>query len=275
MRIDSHIHLWQFDQEEYDWITDELAAIRDSFTPEDLLPFHRELSIDGFVAVQARQNDKENKFLLEYAHNHDHVVGVVGWVDLQSNGLKENLEKLQPDPFLKGVRHILQSEAPGFMLQPKFIDGVKKLREFDLCYDLLIYENQLKEANDFMGHLHEDQKVVLDHIAKPKIKDAELVDWEKGIRELARHENLHCKVSGMVTEADWQNWQYQDFIPYLDVIFEEFGPDRIMYGSDWPVCLLASPYQNVFSILDQYLKPFDQKLRDQVMGENAVKFYNI
>ncbi|XOV95172.1 MAG: amidohydrolase family protein [Bacteroidota bacterium] len=275
MRVDSHIHLWQFDQEEYDWITDELAAIRDSFTPEDLLPFHEELKIDGFVAVQARQNDKENTFLLNYANEHAHVLGVVGWVDLQSGNVKAEIERLKQDSYLKGLRHIIQSEPDGFMTQPTFIEGVKLLRDLDLCYDLLIYENQLPEANKFMKKIHDDQKVVLDHIAKPKIKDAEIVDWRKGIKSLAKHENLYCKVSGMVTEADWQNWQYEDFKPYIDVIFEAFGPDRILYGSDWPVCLLSSPYQKVFSILDQYLKPFDVEVRDKVMGENAASFYNL
>ena len=275
MKIDSHIHLWQFDQEEYDWITDELAAIRESFTPDDLLPFHQELGIDGFIAVQARQNHKENTFLLDYANKHNHVLGVVGWLDLQSKNLKKEIEELKKDPFLKGLRHILQSEPAGYMLQSKFIEGVKCLREFDLTYDLLIFENQLEEANTFMGKLHDDQKVVLDHIAKPKIKDAELVDWKKGIKALAKHENLLCKVSGMVTEADWQNWQYDDFVPYMDVIFEEFGPDRILYGSDWPVCLLSSPYQSVFSILDQYLKPFDAATRNKVMGDNAAAFYKV
>ncbi len=275
MKIDSHIHLWQFDQEEYDWITDELSAIRESFTPDDLLPFHQELGIDGFIAVQARQNNKENTFLLNYANKHKHVLGVVGWLDLQSKKLKGEIEELKRDPYLKGLRHILQSEPSGYMLQPKFIEGVKCLREFDLTYDLLIFENQLEEANAFMSKLHDDQKVVLDHIAKPKIKDAELVDWKKGIKALARHENLLCKVSGMVTEADWQNWQYDDFVPYMDVIFEEFGPERILYGSDWPVCLLSSPYQRVFSILDQYLKPFDSAIKDKVMGNNAAAFYKV
>lgn len=274
MVIDAHQHFWIFDEERDAWITPEMGVIRRNFLPEDLWPVLRANKVDGCVAVQASQNDAETEFLLHLAEANDFVRGVVGWVDLKAVNLYDQLERYSQYEKLKGFRHVAQGQPEGFLLQPEFIKGVGTLVAFDFTYDILIYQNQLKEAFNFAVKLP-NVHFVLDHIAKPLIKAQELQPWADDIHRLAELPNVHCKVSGMVTEANWQHWEKADFRPYLDVVFEAFGTERIMYGSDWPVCLVAGEYEGAKGILTDYLSMFsDDEVRD-VMGNNARRFYNL
>jgi len=274
MVIDSHQHFWIFDEERDLWITPEMEVIRRNFLPEDLWPVLKANKVDGCVAVQASQTDSETEFLLHLAEANDFVRGVVGWVDLRTVNLYDQLERYSQFEKLKGFRHVAQGQPEGFLLQPEFIKGVGQLVAFDFTYDILIYQNQLKEAYNFAVRLP-NVHFVLDHIAKPLIKAQELQPWAEDIRRLAELPNVHCKVSGMVTEANWQHWGKADFRPYLDVVFEAFGTERIMYGSDWPVCLVAGEYEGAKGILTDYLSMFsDDEVRD-VMGNNARRFYNL
>lgn len=274
MTIDSHQHFWIFDEERDSWITPDMQVIRQNFLPEDLWPVLKTNKVDGCVAVQASQTDSETEFLLHLAEANDFVRGVVGWVDLRTVNLYDQLERYSQFEKLKGFRHVAQGQPEGFLLQPEFIKGVGQLVAFDFTYDILIYQNQLKEAYNFAVRLPNVQ-FVLDHIAKPLIKAQELQPWADDMRRLAELPNVHCKVSGMVTEANWQHWEKADFRPYLDVVFEAFGTERIMYGSDWPVCLVAGEYEGAKGILTDYLSMFsDDEVRD-VMGNNARRFYSL
>jgi L-fuconolactonase len=274
MVIDSHQHFWIFDEERDSWITPDMQVIRRNFLPEDLWPVLKANKVDGCVAVQASQTESETEFLLHLAEASDFVRGVVGWIDLRAINLYDQLERYSQFEKLKGFRHVAQGQPEGFLLQSEFIKGVGQLVAFDFTYDILIYQNQLKEAYNFAVRLP-NVHFVLDHIAKPLIKAQELQPWADDIRRLAELPNVHCKVSGMVTEANWQHWEKADFRPYLDVVFEAFGTERIMYGSDWPVCLAAGEYEGAKGILTDYLSMFsDDEVRD-VMGNNARRFYNL
>jgi L-fuconolactonase len=274
MVIDSHQHFWIFDEERDSWITPDMQVIRRNFLPEDLWPVLKANKVDGCVAVQASQTESETEFLLHLAEASDFVRGVVGWIDLRAINLYDQLERYSQFEKLKGFRHVAQGQPEGFLLQSEFIKGVGQLVAFDFTYDILIYQNQLKEAYNFAVRLP-NVHFVLDHIAKPLIKAQELQPWADDIRRLAELPNVHCKVSGMVTEANWQHWEKADFRPYLDVVFEAFGTERIMYGSDWPVCLAAGEYEGAKGILTDYLSMFsDDEVRD-VMGNNAKRFYNL
>lgn len=274
MVVDSHQHFWIFDEERDSWITPDMQVIRRNFLPEDLWPVLKVNKVDGCVAVQASQTDSETEFLLQLAEANDFVRGVVGWVDLRAVNLYDQLERYSQFEKLKGFRHVAQGQPEGFLLQPEFIKGVGQLVAFDFTYDVLIYQNQLKEAYNFAVRLP-NVHFVLDHIAKPLIKSQELQPWADDIRRLGELPNVHCKVSGMVTEAHWLHWEKADFRPYLDVVFEAFGTERIMYGSDWPVCLVAGEYEGAKGILTDYLSMFsDDEVRD-VMGNNARRFYNL
>ncbi len=274
MTIDAHQHFWIFDEERDSWITPEMAAIRRNFLPEDLWPVLKANKIDGCVAVQASQTDSETEFLLHLAEANDFIRGVVGWIDLRAVNLYDQLERYSQFEKLKGFRHVAQGQPEGFLLQQEFIKGIGQLVAFDFTYDILIYQNQLKEAYNFAVRLP-NVHFVLDHIAKPLIKAQELQPWADDIRRLAELPNVHCKVSGMVTEANWQHWEKADFRPYLDTVFEAFGTERIMYGSDWPVCLVAGEYEGAKGILTDYLSMFsDDEVRD-VMGNNARRFYSL
>jgi L-fuconolactonase len=274
MVIDSHQHFWIFDEERDSWITPEMQVIRKNFLPEDLRPILKSNGVDGCVAVQASQSEAETEFLLYLAEANGLVKGVVGWVDLRSDDLYKKLEEYSQFEKLKGFRHVVQGEPEGFLLQPDFIKGVGQLVAFDFTYDILIHQQQLKEAFDFAVRLP-NVHFVLDHIAKPLIKKGEIQPWANDIRRLAELPNIHCKVSGMVTEADWQNWEKADFRPYLDVVFEAFGTERLMFGSDWPVCLVAAEYEGAKGILTDYLSMFSDSEIQKVMGTNAFSFYNL
>ncbi len=275
MHIDAHQHFWIYHQREYGWIVDSMAVLRRDFLPADLKPELEGSGFQGCVAVQARQTLEETRWLLELAEQAPFILGVVGWVDLRSSRLRFELESFAGKSKLVGVRHIVQSEPDErFLLQPEFLRGIAMLEEFDLAYDILIYVRHLPVAAEFVARFPR-QRFVLDHMAKPAIKSGAIDVWARGIRELAALPNVYCKVSGLVTEADWQAWKPEDLRPYLDVAFECFGLRRLMIGSDWPVCLVAAPYARVTNAVKDYLGKYTASERDAVLGANAASFWRL
>ncbi len=272
MKLDAHQHFWSYDAAQYPWIPRGSALHRD-WLPGDLAPLLAAAGLDGCIAVQARQTAEESRWLLELAEHHAIIKGVVGWVDLRAARVGEELAVLARHPRFVGVRHVVQDEPDDdFMLGADFLRGIGALRAHKLTYDILITPRQLPAAIALVKRFPE-QPFVLDHIAKPAIKAGTLSPWREQIRELAKAPNVLCKVSGMVTEADAKAWKPADFRPYLDVVFEAFGEDRLMYGSDWPVCLLAAEYAQVFALVRDYLAPLSAEAQAKVLGENAARFY--
>ena len=274
IRIDSHQHFWKYNPTRDAWITDQMKVIQRDFLPHDLAPILKENILDGCVTVQADQSETETQFLLELAAKNDFVKGVVGWVDLRSDELHKRLEFYSDFKKLKGFRHIVQAEPVGFMRGAEFSKGIGALRQYNFTYDILIYPHQIQDAIWLVSH-HPDQKFVVDHLAKPNIREKEFNSWSAQMKELASHTNVYCKLSGMVTEANWDKWTNEDFKPYLDFIINHFGTNRIMYGSDWPVCLLAAYYHKQLNILEEFLLTFSSSEIDKIMGENAIRFYNL
>ncbi len=270
MRIDAHQHFWNY-SDDMVWITPDMSAIRKNFSPADLAPLLRENNIDGCVAVQVDQSPAETSYLLDLAAEYDFIKGVVGWVDLSAADISEQLTAYKQHEKLKGFRHILQGEEPGFMLQPAFLNGIKKLGEMGFTYDILVFPRHLSAVVELLEQFP-DQPFVIDHLAKPHIKEGRMDNWATDMQTIARYPNVCCKVSGMVTEADWQTWNTADLVPYLDVVTEAFGTNRLLFGSDWPVCLVAAEYGEVVSIVSNYFSTAEQ---DAVFGENASRFYHL
>jgi L-fuconolactonase len=274
-KIDSHQHFWHYRPETHGWINQEMGVLKRDFLPSDLAPELAANGVSGCVAVQASQTLRETEWLLSLADQHPFILGVVGWAELKNPDLPHTLEHLSQNPKLKGIRHIIQDEPDDcFMLDPAFIRGVNQLPQFKLTYDLLIYEHHLPVALEFIDKLTE-VAVVVDHIAKPKIAKAKYQPWKKNIKALAHQSAAYCKISGMVTEADWSHWQYDNLVPYLDAVVEAFGPARLMIGSDWPVCLLAAQYEGVMKIVDRYFENFSMSEREQIFFQNAREFYQL
>jgi L-fuconolactonase len=274
MVIDSHQHFWRYDPIRDGWITDEMASIRRDFMPEHLLPELRANQVDGCVAVQVDQSERETMFLLDLARQHSFIRGVVGWIDLRSPSLTKRLEFFSQFPKLRGFRHIAQAENDRFLLGKDFLLGVRQLQPFGFTYDILIYARQLPAAMEFASTLP-GQRFVLNHIAKPGIKSGELSTWERSIRELGALPNVYCKLSGLITEADWRRWRPADLRPYLDVVFDCFGAERLMFGSDWPVCLLAGSYRQVRQIIERYTESLTLADKDKIFALNACRFYGL
>ena len=272
--IDTHQHFWNYDTTRHDWINEEMRAIRKNFLPEQLAPILKENKVDGCVSVQVDQTTEETDFLLALAKEHSFIKGVVGWVDLRASNLEDTLENYRDAKALKGFRHIIQGQAAGFMLQPNLIQGLKKLATRNYTYDLLIYAPQLKEANEFIKQVTE-LPIVIDHVAKPNIKDSEMEDWKKEITALAKYPNVYCKISGMATEANWETWTMAGLQPYLDTVVEAFGTERIMFGSDWPVCLVASSYAKWLNGIQNYFNTFSSTEQELIFADNAIKFYKL
>ena len=275
MRIDSHQHFWRYSPTEHTWMSDQMTALKQDFLPEDLQPLLASLSFDGCVAVQARQSLEETRWLLELAGQSPFIKGVVGWVDLCSPELPSQLEQFSSHPRFVGVRHVLQDEPDDeFMLRAEFRRGIAQLQHFGLTYDLLLFPKHLPIAARLVEEFP-DQPFVLDHIAKPLIAQGELSPWQHSIRQLAKLPNVSCKLSGMVTEAKWQQWQSKDFRPYLDTVVEAFGTDRLMIGSDWPVCLLSSNYNSTMQLVIEYAQQFTADAQAAILGGNCARFYGV
>jgi L-fuconolactonase len=275
MRIDAHQHFWIYSRPEYEWIDESMDALRRDFLPGDLKPELDHAGFQGCVAVQARQSVEETSWLLQLAAESPFILGVVGWVDLRSTQLRSELEVFAKQPKLVGVRHIVQSEPDErFLLQPEFLRGVALLEEYDLAYDILIYPKHLPVAVEFVRKFPR-QRLVLDHMAKTRIKEQAIHPWAEGIRELAVFPNVYCKMSGLVTEAHWKDWKLEDLAPYLEVALESFGPERLMIGSDWPVCTVAASYSRTVNAVVQYLSQLREDVRVKVLGANARKFYKL
>ncbi|MEM8847849.1 MAG: amidohydrolase family protein [Bacteroidota bacterium] len=274
MIIDSHQHFWEYKPSKDSWIDESMNAIRKDFLPKDLKDTYVRHNIDGCIAVQAEQSEEENQLLLDLAHKNPFIRGVVGWLDLCAYDINEKLAKFSSYPLFKGVRHILQSEQKGFTERKQFQNGIAKLGQFNLTYDILVYPNQLEESLALVQKFP-NQPFVLDHMGKPDIKSGKIEDWKKKVELLAECKNVFCKLSGMVTEADWYNWSFQDLKPYVDVIFDSFGTDRILFGSDWPVCLLAAEYEEVFEVTQKFIKSLSDVEQALIMGGNAAKVYKL
>jgi L-fuconolactonase len=275
-RIDAHQHFWRYDPVEYDWINGEMRVLQRDFLPPDLAPLLAEMGMDGCIAVQARQSEEETHFLLQLAAAYPFIKGVVGWLDLSAPDLEERLEAFRSFSALKGIRHIVQAEPdPDFLLRPDFLKGVKMLGKAGLTYDILVYERQMPTVLKFL-ELCPDQPMVLDHIGKPVIQEGPSAAWKAGIRGIASHPAVYCKLSGLVTEADWSNWSADDFLPFLDVVLEAFGPQRLMIGSDWPVCLLAADqYRLVLDIIGQFSEDWPAEERAALWGDTATRCYRL
>jgi L-fuconolactonase len=274
-RIDSHQHFWKFDPVRDKWIDDQMKIIQSDFLPQDLQPILKENAFDGSVIVQSDQTEAENHFHLHNAQKFGFIKGVVGWVDFQSQQVAERLEYYAQFEKMKGFRHVLQGEPRrDLMLEPSFSYGISLLRKHNFTYDILIFEDQLQYIPEFVGRFPE-QLFVIDHIAKPNIKDSKIDEWKRMIKRVARYENVYCKLSGMVTEADWKNWKNKDFQPYMDVVVEAFGIDRILFGSDWPVCLVAGSYKKIVGIVEDYFSSFSKEEQAKLFGLNAMHFYNL
>jgi L-fuconolactonase len=280
-RIDAHQHFWKYDPPDFSWVTDEMAVLRRDFLPDELA---RELAANGMdasIAVQTSQSEKGTAFLLDLAGMNSKIAGVVGWVDLRAPNVRERLREYSRYQKLRGFRHIVQAEPDDrFLLREDFLRGLACLKEFNFTYDILIYPKQLPAAVELVRRMPE-QAFVVDHIAKPLIKAREIDSWARQMREIAGCANVYCKVSGLVTEADWKHWRPEDFEAYLDVVFEAFGPERLMFGSDWPVCLVAGTYREVKQLIEDYLaKRFTNENEKHeaelaIFGETAARFYGV
>lgn len=273
--IDAHQHFWKFDPVRDSWIDADMNVLQKDFLPVDLAPHLQENNFEGSVVVQSNQSEEENIFQLDNAARNKFIKGVVGWVDLRAADVEDRLVYYSSFKRMKGFRHILQGEQQrDLMLSADFIKGISKLQHYGFTYDVLIFPDQLPFIPQLVASFP-DQKFVIDHMAKPAIRDKKIQDWKKGIEAIAQYENVYCKISGMVTEADWQNWKQDDFTAYLDVVVNAFGTKRIMYGSDWPVCLLAGGYEKMISVVRKYFSSFSTAEQQLFFGENATHFYNL
>jgi len=275
MRVDAHQHFWEYAPDQYPWMGEPLAKLRRHFLPPDLLPELSAAGLHGSVAVQARQSLEESRWLLELADHHPQILGVVGWVDLCSKQVASQLESLAPHSKWVGVRHVLQDEPDdAFMLQPNFQRGIGLLKDFGLVYDLLVFPRQLPAALELVKRFPE-QSFVIDHLAKPLIADQIMEPWKTQMLQMAAYPNVSCKLSGMVTEARWGDWSPEDLHPYLNTVIDCFGPKRLLYGSDWPVCLLAADYQRVHAQVTQAIATLSSDEQEAIMGANACRIYGL
>jgi len=275
MIIDAHHHLWLYTQEEYGWMDDSMHVLKRDYLPEDLDLELQGSGISGTVVVQARQNLEETRWLLEQADKHSFIKGVVGWLDLRSPSLKDQLDEFAAHPRLVGLRHVLHDEPDDdFMLRPAFMNGISQLEAHNLSYDLLVFPRHLKQAHELVKAFP-NQRFVLDHLGKPLIKTGIMEPWKTDIIQLAGHPQVWCKLSGMVTEANWENWSYEQLLPYMEVVLEAFGPERIMLGSDWPVCRLAGEYNEVLNMVLKFIELMDERGQAKILYQNAIDCYQL
>ena len=278
LRIDAHQHFWVYDPDRDSWITEDMGKIRRDFLPGDLAPLLKDNKIDGCVAVQAAESLAQTDFLLELARKNDFIKAVVGWIDLKYSQLAQTLEQYKDAKKLAGFRHTLQGEAVDtYLADGQFEKGVKLILEKGYSYDLLIFHHQIASVLPMVRRLSENDNApfVLDHLGKPDLKTGNISSWKDNIRQLAAMENVYCKVSGMVTEADWNNWTPDTLKEALDTVLEAFGPKRLMFGSDWPVCLVATSYPNWLQTAKNYFKQLSETEQEAIFGGNACQFYGI
>ena len=275
MKIDAHQHFWQYSPVHHVWMSEAMEVLRRDYLPEELEPLLRVAGIDGSIVVQARQMPEETAWLLQLADAHDFINGVVGWVDLCSPAVVGQLAHFAAHSKLVGVRHVVHDEPDdGFMLRPEFRRGIGQLQEYGLTYDLLLFPRHLAVAASLVEEFP-NQPFVLDHLAKPAIAAGEMSPWREDLHRLAAFPNVFCKLSGMVTEAKWQQWHASDFHRYLDVVMDAFGPQRVMIGSDWPVCTLSGSYAATMNVVSEYIQPFSAADRAAILGGNCARFYKI
>ena len=274
MVIDSHVHFWKYNKADLPWIDRNMKILQKDYLPSELELTLKRNHVDGCIAVQAMTAEVETRFLAELANTNTIIKGVVGWTDLRANDAEKKLTEFKEYPAIVGMRHIVQSEPDDFLYDEKFRAGVSLLKEFGYTYDILIYPKQLKAATDFV-RVFPDQTFIVDHCAKPDVKNKEMEVWRKGLTDLAMFPNVSCKLSGLITEAGWKEWSPVDFYPYLDVVFESFGVERLMFGSDWPVMLLSGIYVQWKSLLEKYMENFLVEEKEAVFGLNARRIYNL
>lgn len=274
MVIDTHVHFWQYNKKRDGWITNDMKILQQDYLPEHISLTLNRNGVDGVVAVQASQEEVETRFLAELAKTHPLIKGVVGWIDLQADNIEERLEHFTQYDSIRGYRHVVQGEPNDFLLRPPFQRGVAALKAYNYTYDVLIFHHQLPPAIEFVANFP-DQKLVIDHCAKPGIKHKKMDDWKLHMKEIAQQPNVYCKLSGLFTEAAWKSWSAAEFYPYLDVVFEAFGTDRLMFGSDWPVMLVSGIYVQWKSLLEKYMEHYKPEEKEKVFGGNAVAFYNL
>ena len=275
MKIDSHHHFWRFNSAEYGWINEPMNILKRDYLPQDLKSFLEHEGFDGSIAIQARQSLEETNWLLQLADENPWIKGIVGWVDLCASDIDLQLAGLSQNKKLVGVRHVIHYEDDDrFMLRNDFRNGISYLGKYGLTYDLLLFPKHLGNAITLVAEFP-DQPFVIDHISKPQIGKGILEPWQTDIHLVAKYPNVFCKLSGMVTEAVWNNWNQQTFGPYLDVVFKAFGPDRLMIGSDWPVCQLGGSYSEVIAIVKNYIEKLDTAAQYKILGENCRQFYKL
>ncbi len=275
MIIDTHHHFWNYNAAEFGWIDNEMCNIRQNFLPKDLQTTINDANVSGVISVQARQTEDETKWLLSMAEQNDFIKGVIGWLPLSAESIEEKLEQYAPNKWLKGLRHVIQEEKdPEFMLGKYFNKGISLLKKYKLVYEVLIFEHQLPNSIQFIDQ-HPNQYFVLDHIAKPKIKQNEIANWASNIKELAKRDNVTCKISGMVTEADFKSWNNEQLQPYFDVILKAFGPSKLLFGSDWPVCLVATKYKEWLDLVKKVISVFSKEDQEKILYKNALKIYQL
>jgi L-fuconolactonase len=272
--IDAHVHFWKYDKKRYDWIDDNMKILQKDYLPFHFMQTAERNEVTGCVAVQADSSELETLFLVELAKSHSFIRGVVGWVDLLSPNVEERIEYFKQFPVIKGYRHIVQSEPDDFMYREDFRNGIRALQANAYTYDILIYPQQLEAAADLVKSFPE-QAFVLDHCAKPVVRKMEKDEWKQGIHKLAKYPNVYCKLSGLFTEAKWKNWSASDFYPYLEVVFEAFGTERLMFGSDWPVMLLSGIYVQWKSLLEKFMEHLNEDIKENIFFRNAERFYSL
>ncbi len=275
MRVDAHQHFWSYDPLKHQWISDGMDVLKKDFVPKDLFAHLQANGIDGTVAVQADETEAETGYLLELAAKHDFIKSVVGWTDLRTEDAEENIIRHKQSSKLAGFRCIMQgAEDTDYLKNNVFTENIKLLHRYDLSYDLLVYQNQMESLVRFVDKLP-DNRLILDHIGKPDIKNKEIKLWKQHLKELAAHPGVYCKLSGMITEADHSSWTYEELIPYLETAAEYFGVDRICFGSDWPVCLLAGTYDTVVGVMNRFAGQLSPQEREKLFGLNTLNFYKL
>jgi L-fuconolactonase len=275
MIVDSHQHFWKYQPANHAWINEDMSAIRRDFLPADLKPIYDQNAIDGCVAVQVDQTEGDNEFFVELAQQNSFIKGIVGWVDFRASNIAERLSYYATVPLIKGFRHIVQGEADkNFLLGDDFCRGISRLQHHSFTYDILVYAHQLGQVAEFVMKFP-NQPFIIDHLAKPAIRDGSITEWAAQMKRIAKQQNVYCKMSGMVTEADWKKWSYSDLEPYMQTVMDAFSPHRLVYGSDWPVCLVAASYEKQLGVVKQFIGKLSASEQSAIMGENAVRFYHL